>query len=254
MDFQDYVSVDCVIFGYDFERLKVLLLERVMLDHTTQSVIFADKILPGSHVLNNENVEAAARRVLVEFTGIEDIPLHQFKTFGDPDRLNRQERDILWLKNIHQDPNQRVLTVGFYSLVDANKYKLSVTKQQSHPEMFKRNPAWYDIEQIPEEMAYDHKQILLEALAYLREGVKYNPLIFELLPEKFTLGLLQKIYETILNTTFDKRNFRRKLLKMPFIVPLEEKQQKVAHKPAQLYRFDWKLYQQVKRNNHDIML
>ncbi len=254
MEFQDYVSVDCVIFGYDFERLKVLLLERVMLDPVTRNVIFADKILPGSHVLNNEDLEDAAKRVLVEFTGIEDIDLHQFKTFGNLDRLTRQERDILWLKNIMQDPYQRVLTVGFYSLIDANKYKLSVTKQQTHPEMFKRNPAWYDISNLPKEMAYDHKEILLEALAFLREGVKYNPLVFELLPEKFTLGLMQNIYETILNTKFDKRNFRRKLLKMPFIIPLNEKQEKVSHKPAQLYRFDRKIYQQLKRNNHDIML
>jgi ADP-ribose pyrophosphatase YjhB (NUDIX family) len=254
MDFQDYVSVDCVIFGYDFEKLKVLLLERVMLEQSTKKIIFADKILPGSHVLNNEDIEDAAKRVLIEFTGIEDIDLHQFKTFGALDRLNKQERDLMWLRNINQDPNQRVLTVGFYSLIDANKYELSVTKQQSHPEMFKRNPAWYDVENIPDEFAYDHKQIFLDALAYLRESVKYNPLIFELLPEKFTLGLLQKIYETILNTTFDKRNFRRKLLKMPFIVPLNEKQERVSHKPAQLYRFDRRLYLQVKRNNHDIML
>ncbi len=254
MQFQDYVSVDCVIFGYDFERLKVLLLERVMLDAKTRKVIFADKILPGSHVSNNENVEDAAKRVLIEFTGIEDIELHQFKTFGSLDRLTRQERDIMWLKNIKQDPYQRVLTVGFYSLIDANKYVLSLTKQQTHPEVFKRNPAWYDINDLPQEMAYDHKQILQEALNYLREGVKYNPLVFELLPEKFTLGLLQKIYETILNVSFDKRNFRRKLLKMPFIIALNEKQQSVSHKPAQLYRFDRKIYQQIKKNNYDIML
>lgn len=254
MDFNDFVSVDCVIFGYDFEKLKVLLLDRVMLDQSSRHVIFADKILPGSHVNADENIEDAATRVLVEFTGVDDITLHQFKTFGSLDRLNRQERDVRWLRAIEQDPYQRVLSVGFYSLINANKYIFSVTKQQSHPELFKRDPAWHDIDKLPSDMAYDHRLILNEALAYLREGVKYNPLIFELLPEKFSLGLMQRIYETILGTTFDKRNFRRKLLKMPYIVPLNEKEDSVAHKPAQLYRFDRKVYNQLKKNNYDIML
>ena len=254
MDFDNFFSVDCVIFGYDFEKLKFLLLERVMLDQDTHVQIFTDKILPGSHIQQNENLDDAAARVLMEFSGIEDINLHQFKTFGNIDRLTRQERDVRWLRTIGQDPYQRVVSVGYYSLINANKYKLSVTKQQTHPELFKRNPEWYDITNIPADMAYDHKQIMQEALLYLREGVKYNPQVFELLPEKFSLGLLQKIYETILGTTFDKRNFRRKLLKMPYIAPLNEKQQSVSHKPAQLYRFDKNLYLQLKKNNYDIML
>lgn len=254
MEFNNFFSVDCVIFGYDFEKLKVLLLERVMLDPATRNIIFADSILPGSHINENESIEDAAARVLHEFSGIEDINLHQFKTFGTIDRLTRQERDVRWLRTIGQNPYQRVISVGFYSLINANKYELSVTKQQTHPEMFKRNPAWHDITDLPKDFAYDHKLMLHEALAFLREGVKYNPQVFELLPEKFSLGLLQKIYETILGTTFDKRNFRRKLLKMPYIVPLNEKQQSVSHKPAQLYRFDRAIYQQLKKNNYDIML
>jgi ADP-ribose pyrophosphatase YjhB (NUDIX family) len=252
MEFQDFISVNCVIFGYDFEKLNVLLLDRIMTDPKTKNVVFTDKILPGSHVNHDENIDDAAKRVLLEFTSIENIDLHQFRTFGSIDRLNRQDRDVLWLRTIGQDPYQRVLSIVFYSLVDANKYEWPIQHHKEHNEMY--NPAWYNIGSLPTEMAYDHKYILHEALSYLQDGIKYNPLIFELLPEKFSLGLMQKIYETILGTTFDKRNFRRKLLKMPFIVPLNEKQQSVSHKPAQLYRFDKKIYLQLKKNNHDIML
>jgi hypothetical protein len=254
MSFSDYVSVDCVIFGYDIEKLRVLLLDRVMLDAKTREVIFADKLLPGSHVNADENIENAANRVMIEYTGIEEIALHQFKTFGDVDRIRKQERDIRWLKGIRQDPYERVVSVGFYSLIDVNKYNLAVTIQKQHPEMFKFNPAWYDLEDMPLDMAYDHKQIMQDALTYLRDNIQYNPLVFELLPDKFSLGLLQKIFETILNAKFDKRNFRRKLLKMPFIAPLNEKQEKVSHKPAQLYWFNKEVYLQLKKNNFDIML
>lgn len=254
MPFCDYISVDCVIFGYDFEKLKVLLLERVLLNQITREVIFSDKILPGSHILSHESVEETAARVLFEYTGIEDISLSQFKTYSDPERLNRQENDVRWLGTINQNIQRRVLSVGFYSLVNVNKYNLSVSKQQVHPEMFKRNPAWYDIDCLPEKMAYDHRTMLDDALNFLRNGVKYNPLVFELLPEKFSLGLLQKIYETILNTTFDKRNFRRKLLAMPYIEPLNERETSVAHKPAMLYCFNKEVYRHFKEQNLDIML
>lgn len=249
----NYISVDCVIFGYDNASLKVLLLERVMLDNNTKNVLFNDKILPGSHVFEDESLEDAAHRVLKEYAGIEGIYLQQFKTFGDANRLSNQEKDKKWLDSIKQDHNKRVITVGFYSLINANQFSLSLNRIQTHPEFFQRNPAWYDLSEITENMAYDHYQIMQEALKYLRDGVKYNPLVFELLPEKYSLGLLQKIYETILGTTFDKRNFRRKLLKMPYIVALNEKQQSVSHKPAQLYGFDKKKYWDLKKNNHDIM-
>lgn len=254
MDIDNFVSVNCVIFGYDFDTLKVLLLERVMLESATKRIVFADKILPGSHIGATENLEDAAHRVLFEYTGIDDIYLHQFKTFGAVDRLTRQDRDVTWLRNIRQNPYSRVITIGFYSLINANEYKLSLTKQQTHPEMYEFNPAWYNIKDIPQEFAYDHKSIMHEALAFLRENVKYNPLVFELLPEKFSLGVLQKIYETILDTAFDKRNFRRKFLKMPFIIPLNEKEQSKFHKPSQLYRFDKEIYLMLKKNNCDIIL
>jgi 8-oxo-dGTP diphosphatase len=254
MDIDNFVSVDCVIFGYDSCTLKVLLLERMLLGQGTKNAIFSDKILPGSHIGATENLEDAAHRILFEYTGIVDIFLNQFKTFGAIDRLTRQDRDVTWLRTIGQDPYSRVMTVGFYSLINANEYKLSITKQQTHPEIFEFNPAWYDIKEIPKEFAYDHKTIMHEALAFLREGVKYNPLVFELLPEKFSLVLLQKIYETILGTNFDKRNFRRKFLKMPFIIPLNEKEESKLHKPSRLYRFDKSIYLQLKKNSYDIML
>lgn len=231
------VSVDCVIFGFDGEKLKVLLIDRgqVLEDEAEKSYA-----LPGNLIHNNENLDEAAGRVLNELTGLHDIYLEQFGSFGDPDRLTKEE-DLLWLKSIRAQPDARVITVAYYSLIRADQFEL-------HASGFAKEAFWHDIDALPN-LGFDHQKIIDSALKELKFKSKYQPLGFELLPEKFTLGQLQKLYEAILNTELDKRNFRRKILKMSFLVPLKEKQIGVPHKPARYFTFDKDKYQNYKSND-----
>ncbi len=237
--FNPNVSVDCVIFGFDGERLKVLLIDRgQVLNEVDQSnKVYA---LPGNLIREDENLDEAAGRVLNELTGLNSIFLEQFGSFGDPDRLQK-EHDLAWLKSIRAEPDARVITVAYYSLIRADQYEI-------HASGFAKEAYWYDIENLPK-LGFDHLEIIEGALRELKFKSKYQPIGFELLPEKFTLGQLQKLYEAILNTELDKRNFRRKILKMSFLVPLKEKQQGVPHKPARYYMFDKDKYQNYKSND-----
>ncbi len=232
------VSVDCVIFGFDGEKLKILLIDReqVMVGDDGEKVY----ALPGNLIRNDENLDSAAHRVLNELTGLHDIFLEQFGSFGDPDRLTKKT-DLAWLKSIRAQPDARVITVAYYSLVRADQLEL-------HASGFAKDALWHDIDKLPS-LGFDHEKIIQSALKELRFKSKYQPLGFELLPEKFTLGQLQKLYEAILNTELDKRNFRRKILKMSFLVPLQEKQIGVPHKPARYYTFDKDMYQNYKSND-----
>lgn len=233
------VSVDCVIFGFDGEKLKVLLIDR---GQDINGPHEGDKVyaLPGNLIREDENLDEAAERVLNELTGLRDIFLEQFGSFGDPNRLTK-EHDYEWLKSIRAEPDARVITVAYYSLIRADHVEI-------HASGFAKDAFWYDIDNLPE-LGFDHEDIIQGALKELKFKSKYQPIGFELLPEKFTLGQLQKLYEAILNTDLDKRNFRRKILKMSFLVPLKEKQQGVPHKPARYYMFDKDKYQSYKSND-----
>lgn len=237
--FNPNVSVDCVIFGFDGEKLKVLLIDRgqILNGKSSEDKIYA---LPGNLIREDENLDEAAERVLDELTGLSEIFLEQFGSFGAPDRLTK-EHDLAWLKSIRAQPDARVITVAYYSLIRADQYEI-------HASGFAKEAFWHDIDNLPN-LGFDHKEIIDGALGELKFKSKYQPLGFELLPEKFTLGQLQKLYEAILKTDLDKRNFRRKILKMSFLVPLKEKQQGVPHKPARYYMFDKEMYQSYK--SHD---
>ncbi|MCH2213985.1 MAG: NUDIX domain-containing protein [Flavobacteriales bacterium] len=237
--FNPNVSVDCVIFGFDGERLKVLLIDRgqEINGKDSEEKIY---VLPGNLIREDENLNDAAERVLDELTGLSDIFLEQFGSFGAPDRLTK-EHDLAWLKSIRAEPEARVITVAYYSLIRADQYEI-------HASGFAKEAFWYDIDDMPK-LGFDHQDIIEQALTQLKFKSKYQPLGFELLPEKFTLGQLQKLYEAILKTELDKRNFRRKILKMSFLVPLKEKQQGVPHKPARYYTFDHDMYHRYKSND-----
>lgn len=228
------VSVDCVIFGFDGERLKVLLIDREQHIENDQDKVYA---LPGNLIRNDENLDEAAERVLRELTGLHDIFLEQFGSFGDPERLTK-EHDLLWLKSIRAQPDARVITVAYYSLIRSDEIEL-------HASGFAKDAKWHNIDELPS-LGFDHAEIIDTALKELKFKSKYQPIGFELLPEKFTLGQLQKLYEAILNTELDKRNFRRKILKMSFLVPSQEKQIGVPHKPARYFTFDKDKYQDYK--------
>ena len=230
------ISVDCVIFGYYENELTVLVRKENV---PYNGNIIQEYKLPGNHVRRDENINDTAARILIEQTGLEDIFVKQFYVFSDPERLKRSPHHFEWVKPRLVD--ERVLTVGFYSLVNMNSVDntklITVAK-------------WENVNEI-DSLMFDHKEILDEALLKLRYDLLHEPLIFELLPEKFTLTQMQNVYEVILNTTYDKRNFRRKINKMKYLIKLDEMQTGVSHKPARFYSFDRKIYEKCQTERFD---
>lgn len=218
------VSVDCVVFGFDTQSLNVMLIEQKSVDGKPGHLA-----LPGDLVLNDESLDDAAARVLKELTGVEGIFLRQFHAFGDPNRVN-QVQDLEWLKSYRDQPEARVITVGYYALVKMNDFAPEASS-------FAQRVFWQDIHEIPA-LAFDHNSITEAALLRLREEFENRRVGFELLPEKFTLSHLQSLYEAIEDRPLDKRNFRKKVLKEKLVVALDEKQTGVVHKPARLYKLN----------------
>jgi 8-oxo-dGTP diphosphatase len=210
------LTVDAVVFGLDEEDLKVLLIRRDLEP-------FRDKwALPGGFVRVEEPLEDAVRRELREETGIDRVFLEQLYTFGDPGR----------------DPRERVVTVSYYALVKLSDHRVKAATDA-------RDAAWFAVSEASG-LAFDHDRILAAALERLKGKVRYQPLGFELLPPQFTLSQLQRLYETVLEKPLDKRNFRKKILSMDFLVASDEVQKDVAHRAARLYRFDRKKYEQLQ--------
>lgn len=201
-------SVDCVVFGFDGNELKILLIKR------GEDPFFEYWALPGNLVYLDENIDDAAARVLTELTGLENVYLEQVETFGD----------------VGRHPLGRVITTAFYSLVNIDD--LSV-----HPHSHVEKVGWVPVSKV-KQLAFDHNKILDACFNKLKKMVRGRPIGFELLPPKFTLSELQRLYESILEQELDKRNFRKKMLSMNILVELEEYQEGVAHRPARLYKFD----------------
>ncbi len=236
------ISVDCVVFGFDFDKLNVLLIERVF-EWNNQT--FNDLKLPGDLVKIDEDLDESAVRVLRELTGLQNIFLTQFHTFGGVNRIKQKPYEIEWLKQIDH-PEERVITVAYYSLINLKNEKISEV-------ILTQNARWVAVDDV-KDLAFDHVEIFQQALQSLRNEVKSRPIGFELLPEKFTLTQLQKLYEAILGTTFDKRNFRKKISNMPYVVAINEKQKGVAHKPARLCMFSRDIYERTKKDNFDFLV
>jgi 8-oxo-dGTP diphosphatase len=232
-----HVSVDCVVFGFEFGKLNILLIERNI---QFEGKEFMDLKLPGDLVRKDEDLDTAASRVLRELTGLDNIYLKQFSAIGSPGRLRRQPRDMEWLKSIGH-PEEIVVTVAYYSLINIDQDKAANFILQS-------NARWCTVSDV-KELAFDHLSILQQALQVLRTDLKLKPIAYELLPPKFTLGQLQQLHEVILGTKLDKRNFRKKLASMPFIVPINEKQVDVSHKPARYFSFNHKIYLKTQKDS-----
>ncbi|WP_462317696.1 NUDIX hydrolase [Marinilabilia sp.] len=230
------ISVDCVIFGFDFEKLNVLLVDRELKDEETGDKLFSDLTLTGNHIYENESLEDAAVRILFDLTGLENIYLKQFGAFCDPERL-KKPNDQAWLKASGRDPESRIISVGYYSLVTTENVTLKWKG---------RNVKWYPVSEV-KNLAFDHMVILESALKALRRELMYEPIGFELLPDKFTLSQLQKLYEVVLGVELDKRNFRKKIARMKYLIALDEKQKGVAHKPARLYMFSREVYEKTRK-------
>jgi ADP-ribose pyrophosphatase YjhB (NUDIX family) len=227
-----HISVDCVIFGFDETQLKVLLIERGDLNSENLEAGKASLKLPGSLINDTEDLDTSAYRVLKELTGMDKLFLKQFAVFGNPDRLSNKE-DLAWLRQTSGLMIERVVTVAYYSLVkitDSNPLETLTEKTR-----------WVPLNDLPQ-LVFDHNRIVNDALETLRKELRTEPIGFELLPKKFTLRQLQILYEVILGKDLDNRNFRKKLGKLEYLIPLEEKQTGVSHKPAQLYKFDKKLF------------
>jgi 8-oxo-dGTP diphosphatase len=231
------ISVDCVIFGFDLNQLKVLVIERSISDSDKQILT-----LPGDLIYEGENLDIAANRVLFELTGLQTIFLEQVGAFGDTDRLSK-EADKKWLRAVREEPEARVITIAYFSLVNIHEYAPQASS-------FAKSAAWIPLNEI-DELAFDHFDILQTALKKLKNKIRIQPLGFNLLPEKFTLSQLQKLYEAILGRELDKRNFRRKMLKLQLVEMLEERQEKVPHKPSQYFKFNETNYNKLIENGFD---
>jgi 8-oxo-dGTP diphosphatase len=235
------VSVDCVIFGFDKSGLRVLLnqTDKDALRRTLPEQASSDQIkqlyekhpvftsdlvwsLFGGHVPEAQDLDEFAKNLLFQATGLNDVYLQQIHAFGSLQRV----------------PYVRVITIGYYSLINPEYHDL----KQSN---IAKSLQWFNLNELPV-LCFDHDQIIQQALLKLRQEVMYHPVGFHLLPEKFSLTEIQSLYEVILNKKMDTRNFRKKLAKMELLVDSGEKQQYVAHRAAKLYQFDIQVYEKLK--------
>ena len=235
------ISVDCVIFGFDKSGLKVLLnqIDKEVLKQVLPMQASSEQIkqiyekhpvlteenywsLFGEHVPEEKDLDVFAKELLFQATGLNDVYLQQINAFGS---LNR-------------GPYTRVITIGYYALINPDYYSL----RQSN---LAKSLQWFNLNELPT-LCFDHEIIIQQALNKLRQEVMYHPVGFHLLPEKFTLTEIQSLYEVILNKKMDTRNFRKKLAKMELLINSGEKQQNVAHRAAKLYQFDIQVYEKLK--------
>lgn len=209
------VTTDCVIFGFDGERLQVLLVERGIEPYKGRWAF------PGGFLKMDETAEEGALRELREETGLERAYIQQFHTFSDP----------------HRDPRERVITIAYYALVKI---------QEVHGGDDAASARWFPLSEIPS-LAFDHDYILRMATQRLREEIHFQPVGFELLPEKFTLKELQALYEAILGISFDRRNFAKKMLHLEILTELDETIWPTPKREAKLYRFNPDKYEELKQ-------
>ncbi|MDR3328824.1 MAG: NUDIX domain-containing protein [Prevotellaceae bacterium] len=227
-----HVSVDCVIFGFDGQALKVLLMSRRDEAHNSG---YNDYKFPGSLVYANEDLDTAAVRAAHDITGLRDLRLRQFRTFGAPDRAS-SPRDKRWLENATRQQVGRIVTVGYLTLIKMGEEVRSFGEDY--------NVAWFDVGDSTVQLAFDHPLILAEALREIRRQVASRPaVVFDLLPPKFTARELRAAYSAIFSRTYDVRNFNKKFIENePLIVALDEKERNVKHRAARYLRFDRKAY------------
>lgn len=209
------ISVDCVIFGFDENKLKVLLIRSDLKKYKGKWSLLGDLIKP------NEDLDKAAYRVLQQRTGLNDIYLEQVHTFGE----------------VKRHPAGRVITVAYYSLINTEHHQLKIYDNELH---------WHDVQNITD-LAFDHQQIFDTCYKRLQKRIQEHPLAFNLLPKKFSLRELQNLYESILDTKMDRRNFRKKFFAMDLLTDLKEMEKDVPHRPGKLYQFNFKKYEKNKK-------
>ena len=209
------LSVDCVIFGFDENKLKVLLIRSDLEKYADKWSLLGDLVKP------DEDLDRAAYRILKQRTGLSDVYLEQLHTYG----------------NIDRHPAGRVVTVTYCSLINVQHHKLNILANELH---------WHDVKSV-RDLAFDHQDIFDHSIRQLQKRVREHPLGFNLLPKKFSLRDLQNLYEAILDIKMDRRNFRKKFFAMDFLVDLNEMEQHVPHRPGKLYRFNYEKYEKKKK-------
>lgn len=206
-----HVAVDCIIFGFNKEGLSLLLLKRNM------EPFYGEWSLMGGFVQTDESVDDAAKRVLREYTGLNQVYMEQVGTFGEIDR----------------DPGERVISVAYYALININDYDKKCVEEH--------NGYWAKIDELPQ-LLFDHKQMVEKARDLMKQKASVAPIGFNLLPELFTLTQLQNLYEAIYGYPIDKRNFRKKVSDMDFIEQTELIDKISSRRGARLYKFNNKTY------------
>ena len=208
------VAVDCIIFGFDGLEIKLLLIKR---DFEPEKGRWS---LMGGFVQPDESFETAAQRVLKQLTGLENVYLEQLNAFGDPTR----------------DPLERTASIGYFALIDISKYETQINTN-FHAE-------WFPLKKIPS-LIFDHKEMIQMAKEKLRYKAAFHPVLFELLPSKFTLPQLQNLYEAVYEALMDKRNFSRKILSTGLLIKQKQKDKEGSKKGAFYYKLDKKKYQNL---------
>lgn len=209
------ITVDCVIFGFDENELKVLLI-------SSDLEMYRGKwSLLGDFAADNEELDEAAYRILKERTGMDDVYLDQVRTFSKPNR----------------HPGGRVITVAYCSLLNIRHHELKIHDNELH---------WHSFSSL-KEMAFDHMEIVDACYKWLQKRIQEHPLGFNLLPDKFSLRELQNLYEAILGVTLDRRNFRKKFASMDLLIDIGEMEEDVPHRPGKLYKFNFEKYEKNKR-------
>ncbi|MGK2862864.1 MAG: NUDIX hydrolase [Chitinophagaceae bacterium] len=204
-------AVDCIIFGFDGETINLLLIHRGFEPEKNKWSLM------GGFVQRNESSDEAANRILKSLTGLEGVYLEQLQTFSHPDR----------------DPIERTISIAYFALIDTHKYEKQLTDEY-HPE-------WFPLSKIPN-LIFDHKEMVRQAKEKIRYKAAHHPLLFELLPPKFTLPQLQTLYESVFETTFDKRNFSRKVLSTKLLIKQGDKDRAGSKKGAFYFKLNKKNY------------
>ncbi|RYE27256.1 MAG: NUDIX hydrolase [Sphingobacteriaceae bacterium] len=207
------VAVDCIIFGFDGEKLKILLIQRGFEPEAKKWSLMGGFIQP------NEGLTAASNRILKELTGLEGVFLEQLKCFGEPKR----------------DPLERTIGIAYFSLIDIHQYEKQLNDNY-HAE-------WFLLDEVPR-LIFDHQEMVETAKRELRYKAALHPILFELLPEKFTVPQLQNLYEGVYGATFDKRNFSRKLLSTGLLIRGEDKHKENSKKGAFYYTLNKEKYKE----------
>jgi ADP-ribose pyrophosphatase YjhB (NUDIX family) len=218
-----FLSLDCIIFGFDDEDLKVLLVKR---DFEPEKGKWS---LLGGFLKQNETLDDAAARILFRLTGMHDIYMEQLYAFSEVDR----------------DPVARTISTAYFAIINIEKHNEDLIENF--------NAKWFSLSKVPK-LIFDHDEMLAKAVRRLRRRTSINPIGFELLPEKFTMRQLQKLYETILDKELDKRNFINKIKSMDILIKLKEKDMTSSTKGSYLYMFDSEKYNEKRSNDFYLKL